>query len=89
MIDVGENPLQVSERARATPPPNAMVIFGGSGDLAHRKIIPALYNLELNRLLPQHFAVVGVSRSPYSDDEYRTDMRKAVEEFSRTRPIQH
>lgn len=86
-VDVG-NPLQVSERSRATPPPNAMVIFGGSGDLAHRKIIPALYNLELNRLLPQHFAVVGVSRTGFSDDEYRADMRKAVEEFSRTRPIQ-
>jgi glucose-6-phosphate 1-dehydrogenase len=88
VTDVAENPLKVAERARVIPPPNAMVIFGGSGDLAHRKIIPALYNLELNRLLPQHFAVVGVSRSSYSDDEYRADMRKAVEEFSRTRPIQ-
>jgi len=87
-MDVGENPLKVSERARTIPPPNAMVVFGGSGDLAHRKIVPALYNLELNRLLPQHFAIVGVSRSPYSDEEYRADMRKAVEEFSRTRPIQ-
>jgi glucose-6-phosphate 1-dehydrogenase len=87
--DVGENPLQVSERARVIPPPNAMVVFGGSGDLAHRKIVPALYNLELNRLLPQHFAVVGVARSAFSDEEYRADMRKAVEEFSRTRPIQH
>jgi glucose-6-phosphate 1-dehydrogenase len=87
-MDVDENPLKVSERSRVTPPPNAMVIFGGSGDLAHRKIVPALYNLELNRLLPQHFAVVGVSRSPYSHDEYRADMRKAVEQFSRTQPIQ-
>jgi glucose-6-phosphate 1-dehydrogenase len=87
--DVGENPLQVSERARVIPPPNAMVVFGGSGDLAHRKIVPALYNLELNRLLPQHFAVVGVARSAFSDEEYRADMRKAVEEFSRTRPIEH
>jgi glucose-6-phosphate 1-dehydrogenase len=83
-----DNPLQVGERVRATPPPTAMVIFGGSGDLAHRKILPALYNLELNRLLPQNFAVVGVSRTDYSDEEYRADMRKAVEEFSRTQPIQ-
>ena len=47
-----ENPLVVAERLRATPPPNAMVVFGGSGDLAHRKIVPALYNLDLHRLLP-------------------------------------
>jgi glucose-6-phosphate 1-dehydrogenase len=88
VTDVAANPLVVGERIRATPPPNAMVVFGGSGDLAHRKIIPALYNLELNRLLPQQFAVVGVSRTPYTDDEYRADMRQALERFSRTRPIQ-
>jgi glucose-6-phosphate 1-dehydrogenase len=83
-----DNPLVVGERVRATPPPNAMVIFGGSGDLAHRKIVPALYNLELHRLLPQNFGVIGSSRTPFSDEEYRRDMRKAVEEFSRTQPIQ-
>jgi glucose-6-phosphate 1-dehydrogenase len=83
-----ENPLVVGERLRATPPPNAMVIFGGSGDLAHRKIVPALYNLELHRMLPQNFQVVGSSRTEFSHEEYRRDMRKAVEEFSRTQPIQ-
>jgi glucose-6-phosphate 1-dehydrogenase len=83
-----ENPLVVAERLRATPPPNAMVVFGGSGDLAHRKSVPALYNLDLHRLLPQNFQVVGSSRTAFSDEEYRRDMRKAVEEFSRTQPIQ-
>ena len=83
-----DNPLAAGERVRAIPPPTAMVVFGGSGDLAHRKIVPALYNLELHRLLPQNFAFVGSSRSEYSDEEYRADMRKAVEEFSRTQPIQ-
>ncbi len=82
------NPLVVGERVRATPPPNAMVVFGGSGDLAHRKIVPALYNLELHRLLPQNFAMVGVSRTEFTNEEFRADMRKAVEEFSRTQPIQ-
>jgi glucose-6-phosphate 1-dehydrogenase len=86
---VTDNPLAAGERVRAIPPPTAMVIVGGSGDLAHRKIVPALYNLELHRLLPQNFAVVGTSRSEFSDEEYRADMRKAVEEFSRTQPIQH
>ena len=81
-----DNPLAAGERVRAIPPPTAMVVFGGSGDLAHRKIVPALYNLELHRLLPQNFAFVGSSRSEYSDEEYRADMRKAVEEFSRTSP---
>jgi glucose-6-phosphate 1-dehydrogenase len=84
-----DNPLAAGDRIRAIPPPTAMVVFGGSGDLAHRKIVPALYNLELHRLLPQNFAFVGSSRSEYSDEEYRADMRKAVEEFSRTQPIQH
>ena len=84
-----DNPLAAGERVRAVPPPTAMVVFGGSGDLAHRKIVPALYNLELHRLLPQNFAFVGSSRSEFSDEEYRADMRKAVEEFSRTQPIQH
>jgi glucose-6-phosphate 1-dehydrogenase len=84
-----DNPLAAGDRIRAIPPPTAMVVFGGSGDLAHRKIVPALYNLELHRLLPQNFAFVGSSRSEFSDEEYRADMRKAVEEFSRTQPIQH
>ena len=86
---MADNPLAAGERVRAVPPPTAMVVFGGSGDLAHRKIVPALYNLELHRLLPQNFAFVGTSRSEFSDEEYRADMRKAVEEFSRTQPIQH
>jgi glucose-6-phosphate 1-dehydrogenase len=84
-----DNPLAAGERVRAVPPPTAMAVFGGSGDLAHRKIVPALYNLELHRLLPQNFAFVGSSRSEFTDEEYRADMRKAVEEFSRTQPIQH
>jgi len=83
-----DNPLLVGERVRTIPGPTAMVVFGGSGDLAHRKIVPALYNLELHRLLPQNFAMLGVSRSEYTDEEYRADMRKAVEEFSRTQPVQ-
>jgi glucose-6-phosphate 1-dehydrogenase len=82
------NPLFAGERLRAAPPPTALVVFGGSGDLAHRKIIPALYNLELNNLLPQGFAMLGVSRTRFSDEEYRREMRKAVDEFSRTQPVE-
>jgi glucose-6-phosphate 1-dehydrogenase len=58
---------------RESPPasPCVMVIFGASGDLTKRKLLPALYNLRKARLLSDHFAVIGVSRSPMSDDAFR------------------
>ena len=55
-----ENPLLEGLQLRRTPDPCAMVIFGASGDLAHKKLFPALYALALRRLLPDQFAVVGV-----------------------------
>src|SRR5271169_6957725 len=55
-------------------PPCVMVIFGAAGDLTKRKLIPALYNLARSRLLPDQFAIVGVSREEYSIDEFRTRM---------------
>ena len=63
----------------------AVVIFGGLGDLAGRKLVPALYNLYLRRLLPAGFAVIGIGRTdPGGDEGYRAAMRKTCEEFSRT-----
>jgi glucose-6-phosphate 1-dehydrogenase len=61
-----------------------LVIFGASGDLTKRKLIPALYNLALERRLPERFAVVGYARSELSHEEFRASMREAVKEFSRT-----
>jgi len=61
-----------------------LVIFGASGDLTKRKLIPALYNLALENRLPERFAVVGYARSEMSDDVFREKMRDAVKEFSRT-----
>jgi glucose-6-phosphate 1-dehydrogenase len=63
--------------------PTVVVIFGGSGDLAHRKLIPALYNLFLDRWLPQQFAVVGLDRYENNDDGYRQHLRDGVNRFSR------
>jgi glucose-6-phosphate 1-dehydrogenase len=63
-------------------PPCAMVIFGATGDLTKRKLIPALYNLIAHGLLPEAFAVVGVGRSPLSDDEFRQRMEKDLKEFA-------
>jgi glucose-6-phosphate 1-dehydrogenase len=63
-----------------------IVIFGGGGDLAHRKLLPALYNLHVDRLLPPKFTVVGVGRKEMSDDAYRAFAKDGVTQFSR-RPI--
>ncbi len=59
-----------------------MVIFGATGDLNRRKLMPALFRLAYDRRLPAGFSVVGVSRSPLSDDEFRARMCQAVKEFS-------
>ena len=69
------------------PQPATIVIFGGAGDLAHRKLLPALYNLFLDGALPERTAVVGVGRKELSDDEYRAFAKSGIEAFSR-RPIE-
>ena len=69
------------------PEPAVMVIFGASGDLAHRKLLPALYSLTRDRLLPARFAIVGFARRAVSDDAFREEMRAACSEFARRRPI--
>jgi glucose-6-phosphate 1-dehydrogenase len=78
-----ENPLLEGLRLRRIPDPCAFVIFGASGDLTQRKLIPALYSLAFRRLLPHHFAVVGVARTDHSDDEFRERMKEAVQKHSR------
>jgi glucose-6-phosphate 1-dehydrogenase len=84
---VSTNPLREGMRLARVPQPSTLVLFGGSGDLTHRKLLPALYNLALQRLLPASFAVVGAARRASSDDEFRTELHDAVAQFSRTRPI--
>jgi len=81
------NPLRPGLRAESAPEPCAVVIFGASGDLAHRKLVPALYNLAVGAHLPAAFGIVGVSKSEYTHQEFAKDMREAVGRFSRTRPI--
>ena len=68
----------------AVPDPQIIVIFGASGDLTHRKIIPALYNLFREKMLPEHFAIVGYARTEWTDEQFREEARKSLEEFSRT-----
>jgi len=61
--------------------PCAIVIFGASGDLTKRKLIPALYNLAVDGLLAENFSIIGVARRPWSEEEFRDKMREAIEEF--------
>ena len=67
-------------------PPTAIVIFGASGDLTARKLIPAIYNLGQDNLLPPDFFLVGFGRRPVPDEEFRRHAEAAVREFSR-RPL--
>jgi glucose-6-phosphate 1-dehydrogenase len=78
-----ENPLLAGLHLRRTPDPCALTIFGASGDLTRRKLIPALYSLAYRDLLPERFAIVGVARSAETDEGFRARMREAVEEFAR------
>jgi glucose-6-phosphate 1-dehydrogenase len=66
--------------------PTVMVIFGAGGDLAWRKLVPALYNLHLDRRLPERFAIVGVARRAQGDGEFRARLRQGVDAFSRRGP---
>jgi glucose-6-phosphate 1-dehydrogenase len=77
------NPLLEGLQLRRTPDPCALVIFGASGDLTQKKLFPALYSLAFRRLLPDHFAVLGVARSEETDEEFKERMRGAVQRFGR------
>ena len=76
----------VLERGHREAPPCAFVVFGATGDLTHRKLLPAIYNLALDGTLPEACAMVGVARTELTDERYRADLREAVEKFSR-RPL--
>jgi len=71
-------------RKKIKLPPTILVIFGGSGDLTNRKLIPALYNLFLENQLPEKFTIIGLGRTEYSDEEFRKHLRKGLDEFSRS-----
>ena len=77
-----DNPLREGVRLERTADPCIVVIFGASGDLTKRKLVPALYRLTQERLLPAEFAIVGVARTPMERDEFRDKMKEAVASFS-------
>src|SRR5216117_505202 len=77
------NPLREGLSARAVPQPCTMVIFGATGDLTQRKLIPALYNLAADGDLPPAVAIVGFARREKSDEQFRAELEKATRKFSR------
>jgi glucose-6-phosphate 1-dehydrogenase len=80
-----ENPLTAGLE-RQPVAPTTLVIFGASGDLARRKLLPALYNLAHDGALPERFHMVGVSRKHKEDAEFRTECEEAIRRFSRRKP---
>jgi glucose-6-phosphate 1-dehydrogenase len=77
------NPLAEELRLPRTPDPCALVIFGASGDLTRRKLLPAIYSLAVRDLLPEQLAIVGVARTEETDARFRSRMKEAVREFGR------
>jgi glucose-6-phosphate 1-dehydrogenase len=80
-----KNPLREGMPEERAARSTALVIFGASGDLTRRKLVPAVYNLALSRLLPSGFALVGVARRP--KPEFAEEMRQNVAKYSRRKPL--
>ena len=72
---------------RKLPAPCTIVIFGASGDLTARKLIPALYHLFKDKLMPPAFRIVGFARREKTDESWRQELRTALDQFSRTKPV--
>ena len=81
MTTLLENPLRAGLQQDRVPEPQILVIFGASGDLTQRKLVPALYQMKLERRLPPEITIVGVARRDWSDDFFRSHMREGVEQF--------
>ena len=81
MVAILENPLRVGLQQERTADPAIIVIFGASGDLTQRKLIPAIYQIKRERRLPPEMTIVGVARRDWSHDYFRQHLRNGMEEF--------
>ncbi len=81
------NPFYDPLRFERRVPECAAVIFGANGDLTKRKLLPALYRLAYERRLPASFAIIGNSRTPLSDEEFRDKMKESVRQFLEDSPF--
>ncbi len=87
MLEYAKNPLREGLRGQRLPEPCAIVIFGASGDLVRRKLIPAFYDLAVDGLLPGNLSIIGLARRALDCDDFRANMRKGTQMFARNRPI--
>ena len=78
-----DNPFEEGENRVIKPPSTVVVIFGATGDLTHRKLLPALYNLQNDEYLPSNFIIIGAARSKLSDQDFRDKMYDGIKKFSR------
>src|SRR5690606_23210902 len=83
MADSQRHPFLHGLSKHRGAPPTVVVIFGASGDLTARKLIPAVYNLGYDGLLPADFFLVGYGRKPIPNEEFRALATEAIKEFSR------
>ena len=83
MADKLKNPLRAGTRVGQRIDPVSVVIFGATGDLTHRKLVPALFSLAQEGQLPADFNIIGFARRPWSHDDFRQKMLEGVREFSR------
>lgn len=82
-----QNPLVEEKKLSKVTDPCIIVIYGATGDLTARKLVPALYNLHREGQLPSHFACVGFARRQKSNEQFRQEMHEAVNKFSRVKPV--
>lgn len=84
---VKANPLRTGLDSTRIEQPCTIVFFGASGDLFKRMLMPAVYNLRLDNILPANFGLIGFARTAYTDEEFRAYCKECVNEFSRTKPV--
>lgn len=81
MVTLIENPLRVGLQQDRVPEPQILIIFGASGDLTQRKLVPAIYQMKLERKLPPELTIVGFARRDWSHDFFREHLREGVEQY--------
>ncbi len=87
-VTVGPQSVRTNTDIDRISDPCNIVFFGASGDLFKRMLLPAMYNLHTQGILPEHFGIIGFSRSSYTQDEFREFGQQSIAEFSRSGPAQ-
>ena len=82
-----DNPLREGLRLERVPDASIFVLFGATGDLAHRKVVPAVFQLWRTHLLPHEFTIVCVGRRPYTDEAFRAELKASLDKYSRVLPV--